>query len=150
MRIKPGVAEVPLQEDRHQRTDVSPAADRRAGLERRRQLVDRRRRRPPAPSRTRSTGRVRSGDRPAADQEQVDDQQRRRTSSQLDQPSVVNIAWASAAPTGPHGLVGRRVGRLGAAARRIGRVVAGQAQAQEHDRQAEPDQRCGSQGTLPQ
>ncbi len=26
--------------------------------------------------------------------------------SQLDQPSVVNIAWASAAPTGPQGLAG--------------------------------------------
>ena len=43
-----------------------------------------------------------------------------------------------------------RVGRLGATARRVGRVIAGQAQGQEHDRQAERDERGGSQGSLAQ
>ena len=39
---QPGLAELPLEEDRDQGTDVAAAADRRAGPERRRQLVDRR------------------------------------------------------------------------------------------------------------
>ena len=103
------------------------------------------RRRPGRPSRTRSTDSTRSGTARRADQQQVDDQQRRRQ-----QPArPADRREQRVGQRGAHRAA--RVGRVGdwparRLARRIGRVIAGQAQCQEHDREAEPDERSGSQG----
>ena len=133
------VAERGFQEDRDQGPDVAAAADGRAGLERRRELVDQ----PGATTRTSTkpiAGPSRSGTRPRRITSRLTTA-RPRSSSQDDQPSVMNRTWAKHRPDRTAGIGRRLIGRLGAVARRIGGVVADQAQAQEHDRQSEGDER---------
>ena len=112
-----GGAELAFEEDRDQRPDVAAAADRRARLEPRRELVDQPGGHGQRPARSPSDGAEPVGDRPAADQEQVDDQRAPAGAATTTSPASMNRTWASAAPTGPHGLAGGDVGRLGARAR---------------------------------
>ena len=142
------VADVVTQEDRDQGAQVAAAADRRAGLDRRSQLVDR-------PGRDqedqeepdRGTDPVRDG--PSSDQQQVDDQQRgdqQPAGPAQGREQDVRQRGAHRAARIGRGLIDR----LGTPTRWIRRVVAQQAQPQEHDRKPERDQRSGSQRTLAQ
>ena len=102
------------------------------------------------PARSRATGPSRSGTGRRRTSSRLTTSERRAAAASDDQPSVVNITWASAAPTGPQGLAGRSIGaaRRPGPADRPGRSRPGSGPGR--DRQAERDERCGSQSSLAQ